>query len=217
MTHLSRPVATRVCVIRHGETDWNAERRIQGHTDVPLNATGRRQALAMAYSAAHQRFDALYSSDLARAVETARALAEREDQAVTTLSELRERHFGCFQGLTVSEAALRHPGAHAAYLARDPRIDFGDGESLEAFAGRANAVLDRLARRHITQTIAVVTHSGVLDVLYRRATGRALSAPRDFEIPNCAQNWFGFDGHAWHVEAWADRHYLGTVLTGAPE
>lgn len=217
MTHLSTADATRLCVIRHGETDWNAEKRIQGHTDVPLNATGRRQALAMAYTAAHQRFDALYSSDLARAVETAHALALREDQSVTPLPALRERHFGVFQGLTVNEAASLHPAAHACYLARDPHYDFVSGESLAAFAERVDTVLDRLARCHTGQTVAVVTHSGVLDVLYRRATGRALSAPRDFEIPNCALNWFTFDGHAWRLDAWADRHYLSTVLTEAPE
>lgn len=217
MHHAPNPVATRLCLIRHGETDWNAEKRIQGHTDIPLNATGRAQALAMAYNAAHQRFSAIYSSDLARAFETAQALAVREDEPVLPLPALRERHYGCFQGLTPAQAAERYPAAYVHYLARDPDYDFETGESLTAFAARVATGIDWLARHHAGQTVAAVCHSGVLDIIYRRATGRPLSTPRDFEIPNCALNWFRVDAQGWHVETWADRHHLSSVLTGAPE
>ncbi|MEW5966415.1 MAG: histidine phosphatase family protein [Pseudomonadota bacterium] len=210
-------VATRVCIIRHGETDWNVQKRIQGHTDIPLNDTGRAQALAMAFNAAHQRFQAIYSSDLVRATATAEALAQREDQTVKPLLQLRERHFGLFQGLTVAEAALRHPEAHARYLARDPDYDFETGESLAAFADRVADGIAWLVRHHSGQTIAAVSHSGVLDIVYRRATGRTLTAPRDFKIPNCALNWFRFDGRGWHLEAWGDRHHLHDVLMEPPE
>ncbi|WP_324780490.1 histidine phosphatase family protein [Thiobacillus sedimenti] len=217
MHHVSSLVRTRVCLIRHGETDWNVEKRIQGHTDVPLNETGRAQALAMAFNAAHQRFDAIYSSDLARAVETAQALAQREGQAVRLLPTLRERHFGLFQGLTAAEAASRHPAAHAHYVARDLDYDFGTGESLRRFAARVGEAIDWLLRHHAGQTVAAVSHSGVLDIVYRRATGRPLSAPRDFKIPNCALNWFHFDSQGWHLEAWGDRHHLHEVLMEPPE
>lgn len=217
MSRLTLPTATRLCLIRHGETDWNAGKRIQGHTDIPLNATGRAQALAMAYTAAHQRFAAIYSSDLARARETAAALAQREDEAVRPLPALRERHYGCFQGLTAAEAALRYPVLYAGYLARDPDCHFESGETLTAFAARVADGVNWLARHHPGQTVAAVCHSGVLDVIYRRATGRPLSTPRDFEIPNCALNWFHVDAQGWHLEAWADRHHLSQVLTSAPE
>jgi probable phosphoglycerate mutase len=210
-------MTTRLCIVRHGETDWNLERRIQGHTDVPLNATGRAQALAMAYNAAHHRFNAIYSSDLARAVETARYVAEREGEEVLRLPALRERHFGIFQGLTAAEAAVRYPAAHACYLARDPDYDFDTGESLRAFAARVRDGLDWLARHHAGQTILAVCHSGVLDVFYRQATGRPLEAPRDFEIPNCALNWFALDAHGLHLARWGDRHHLAHVLAEAPE
>lgn len=217
MHSVASPVRTRLCLIRHGETGWNVEKRIQGHTDLPLNATGRAQALAMAYAAAHQRFAAVYSSDLARARETAEALAYREGEPVRLLPALRERHYGCFQGLTADEAAARFPALHARYLARDPDCDFDTGETLAAFAARVAEGIAWLARHHPGQTVAAVCHSGVLDVVYRRATGRLLSAPRDFEIPNCALNWFYVDAQGWHLEVWADRHHLGTVVTGAPE
>lgn len=208
---------TRLCIVRHGETDWNVERRIQGHTDIPLNATGRAQALAMAFNAAHHRFQAVYSSDLCRASETARALAEREGHAVATLPGLRERHYGVFQGLTAAEALTRFPEAHARYVARDAEYDFDTGETLHAFAARVFDGFGAIARRHPDQSVLVASHSGVLDVLYRRATGRALSTPRDFEIPNCALNWFTLDEHGWRLERWADRHHLTQVLTESPE
>ncbi|OYW39257.1 MAG: histidine phosphatase family protein [Hydrogenophilales bacterium 12-61-10] len=217
MKQVSRPVMTRICFIRHGETSWNVQKRIQGHTDIPLNETGRAQALAMAFNAAHQRFDAIYSSDLARAQETAQALAQREDQSVRLLPQLRERHFGLFQGLTAAQAAVLHPAAHAHYAARDLDYDFETGESLRRFAARVTEAIDWLLRHHSGQTLAVVSHSGVLDVVYRRATGRPLHTPRDFEIPNCALNWFHFDSQDWHLDAWGDRHHLSGVLLESPE
>jgi len=217
MHHIAKPSATRICIIRHGETDWNVEKRIQGHTDIPLNETGRAQALAMAFNAAHQRFQAIYSSDLLRATETARVLAQREDHQVKLLPQLRERHFGIFQGITADEGAVFHPAAYGRYVARDLDYDFETGESLRRFADRVADGIDWLVRHHGGQTIAAVSHSGVLDVIYRRATGRPLHTPRDFKIPNCGLNWFHFDGQGWHLEAWGDRHHLHEVLSEPPE
>jgi probable phosphoglycerate mutase len=217
MKHVSKTVATRICIIRHGETDWNVEKRIQGHTDVPLNGNGRAQAMAMAFNAAHHRFQAIYSSDLARAEETAKLLAQREDQDVKLLPQLRERHYGVFQGITAEQGATRFPAAHAHYVARDLNYDFVTGESLLGFAERVSEGVDWLVRHHSGQTIAAVSHSGVLDVVYRRATGRPLHTPRDFTIPNCGLNWFLFDSRGWHLEAWADRHHLHEVLMEPPE
>ena len=193
-----------ICLIRHGETDWNSARRIQGQIDVPLNETGIRQAEAMAIHAARHRFSALYSSDLARASDTAGRLAARLGLEVRVAPQLRERHFGILQGLTSAEAASRHPRAEACHAGRDPDCDFECGESLKAFAARVEAALGDLAESHPGQTLAVVSHAGVLDVAYRKATGRTLRAKRDFPIPNCALNWFRIDGADWHLESWAD-------------
>lgn len=217
MLHITTAPATHICFIRHGETDWNAQRRIQGQTDILLNATGRAQALAMAYLAAHVSFDAIYSSDLQRALETAHALAQREGLEIHPLPQLRERHYGIFQGLTAAEGKERYPEAYALYRARDPHYDFETGESMMDLATRVVGAVDWMVRRHAGRTIAAVTHGGVLDILYRKATGRPLHTPRDFDIPNCALNWFHFDAHGWHLEAWADRHHLETVLVETPE
>ena len=217
MPHQSNPIATRICFVRHGETDWNVEKRIQGLTDIPLNEKGRAQALAMAFNAAHFSFRAIYSSDLVRAVDTARALAEREGQEIRLLAQLRERNFGIFQGITAAEGEARYPEAYRLYAARDPHYDFETGESLLDFATRVSDAVDWMVRHHAGQTIAAVTHGGVLDILFRKATGRPLSAPRDFKIPNCGLNWFRFDGQGWHLESWGDRHHLEDVLTETPE
>lgn len=208
---------TLLCLIRHGETDWNACRRFQGQTDVPLNENGRLQARRMSENAVRYRFDAIYSSDLVRAVDTAGMLASGRSLEVARLQALRERHFGLLQGLAADEGALRYPGEYAAYKARETSCDFATGESLTQFAGRVDAVMGELAGMHRGQTIAVVTHAGVLDTVYRRATGRPLGAPRDFPIPNCALNWFSTDGRNWHLEAWDDHRYLSDVMLDSAE
>jgi probable phosphoglycerate mutase len=210
-------MSTRICVIRHGETDWNIEKRIQGHLDIPLNSTGRAQALAMAFSVSHHHFQALYSSDLGRAIETAHVLAERLGLEAKPMPHFRERNYGLFQGLTAIEAAQRFPEQHVRYQNRDPDYDFETGESMHALVKRIAEGINWLVRHHSGQSLALVSHSGVLDILYRKSTGRPLETPRDFVIPNCALNWFHFDGQGWHLEKWADRHYLHEVLVETPE
>lgn len=210
-------MTTRICFVRHGETDWNIEKRIQGHIDIPLNKTGRAQALAMGYNAVHHRFSALYSSDLTRAMDTARAIAELEGLEVQRLPQLRERNYGIFQGITAAEGAVRYPEAHAHYVARNPDYDFESGETMHALVARIEAGIDWMLRHHQGQTLCAVSHGGVLDIIYRKATGRPLHTPRDFSIPNCALNWFLFDEHGWHLEKWADRHHLENVLVEVAE
>ncbi len=210
-------MTTRICFIRHGETDWNVAKRIQGQTDVPLNETGRSQALAMAFNAAHHDFNAVYSSDLMRAMDTATGVAERSGLEVNKLPQLRERHFGVFQGYTAEEGLQRYPEAQVWYTARDVDYDFATGESLLQFSERVSEAVAYLTQQHPDQTLAVISHAGVLEIIYRKATGRPLHTPRDFVIPNCALNWFNFDEKGWHLEAWDDHHHLKKVLLESAE
>jgi len=210
-------MTTRICFIRHGETEWNAEHRIQGQTDVALNQTGVRQAMAMAFNAAHHNFDAIYSSDLMRAHDTAKMLAERRGLDIIKLPLLCERHFGIMQGLTAAEGKEKNPEAHAHYIARDLEYNFETGESMRAFAARVEEAVKEMMRHHPNQTIAAVTHAGVLDILYRTCTGRPLNTPRDFSIPNCALNWFCFNSQGWHLDAWDDHHYIAQVVKEVAE
>ncbi len=207
---------TRFCMIRHGETAWNAERRMQGQIDVPLNATGHRQAQAMAEAIAHESFAAIYSSSLTRARDTADAAAQRLKLPVELRPELRERHYGIFQNHTAAESAARYPQAYAKLETRDPDYDNEGGESLRVFHARVEAGLRAMAGEHEEEQVLVVTHGGVLDIVYRLATGRALSSPRDFAIPNAALNWVDWTDGQWRIELWADTEHL-TALASLDE
>lgn len=203
---------TRLCIVRHGETDWNAEQRIQGQIDIPLNAAGRAQAAAAAAGLAARPFAAVYSSDLARAWQTASLIAEPLGLCPQAVPGLRERHFGRMQGLTRAEARQRFPAVHAAYAARDPGHDLDGGEPLAHFAARVARTLGELARAHAGRTLLVVAHGGVLDVAYRLAAGRDLSAPRDFPVPNAGLNWLEHRDAAWHLVAWGEKAHLERAL-----
>lgn len=207
---------TRLCVVRHGETAWNAARRIQGQQDVPLSATGRAQARAVGRALAHGRsaFAALYSSDLSRARQTAELAAVPLGRLPITLAAgLRERHYGVFQSLTYAEMQRDHPEAYARHAAREETFaPANGGESLLHFAERIDNSAQAIARSHPGQQILMVTHGGALDILHRLATGRALSAPRNFDIPNAALNWLEFSAGKWTLLAWAEQGHLAASL-----
>lgn len=199
----------RLCLVRHGETPWNAEQRMQGHIDIPLNPTGEAQARATAAGLAGTAFAALYSSDLSRARQTAAAIEAQHGLAVSEDARLRERHYGLFQGLTYDEAARLHPEPFRRFMARERDFTLPEfGESLDTFAARVRAALEDIAGRHPGEQVLVVTHGGVLDIAHRLAAGKELTAKRDFAIPNAALNWIEHEAGAWRLLAWADRSHL---------
>ena len=164
---------TTILLARHGETDWNAERRVQGHTDTPLNARGREQARALAGNLAGERLDAVYASDLGRAAETARAVARQRGLHVVELAELRERHFGSWEGLSDTEVLERFPDARE-------RPHWGDGESPSELSERVLGALRRSAEAYPDGRVLVVTHGGPLRAVLRRC-----EVPLDGPIDNC--------------------------------
>ena len=204
--------SARICMIRHGETAWNAEGRVQGQTDVPLSATGAAQARALVAALAGERFAALYASDLTRVRQTAAPAARALGLEMRLDAGLRERHYGKFETLTYAEARERHPQDFARFKAKEPDYDFGSGESLLAFNARAIACVAGIARRHAGEAVLVFTHGGVLEMVHRHARGTGLSAPRDFDIPNAALNWIEVAGEEWRVHAWAQRGHLDAAL-----
>ncbi|MBI1907517.1 MAG: histidine phosphatase family protein [Rhodocyclales bacterium] len=198
-----------LCLVRHGETAWNAQRRLQGHLDIPLNEIGHVQADATARNLAGHRFAALYSSDLARAQQTAQAIAGLTGLGAVIMEQLRERHYGAFQGLTYDEARTRYPDDYARFKGRDCDSPIpGGGESLQTFNRRISSALEQLTERHRGEQILIVTHGGVLDIAHRRASGMALEAPRDFLIPNAALNWIACSREEWRIVRWAEAHHL---------
>ena len=196
-----------LCMVRHGETEWNAARRVQGQLDVPLSEVGRDQARCVSEALPEGRFSALYASDLLRVRQTAEPAAARLGLTPRLDPRLRERHYGSFQSLTFAEVKASRPEDYARYEARDPEFDFGNGESLRDFSARALGCLSAIAERHAGEEVLVFTHGGVLEMAYRRATGMDLSAPRDFTTPNCALNWIEI-GARWQVLEWAESEHL---------
>ena len=193
--------------IRHGETAWNVDTRIQGQLDIPLNDTGRWQARRVALALADERIDAIYSSDLLRAHHTAQTVASRRC-AVTTDRGLRERSFGVFEGLTYREIQQRWPEQGERWRQRDPDFGAEGGETLRDFYVRCMATVTRLAAAHPGQNIAVVAHGGVMDCLYRAASGVALDAPRSWQVGNASINRVLYSPQGFTLVGWSDTHHL---------
>jgi probable phosphoglycerate mutase len=204
-------------LIRHGETSWNAEGRVQGQTDVPLSEVGHAQARAVASVLARNGFDAIYSSDLQRVTQTAHPVAQALGLEIRIEPLLRERHYGMFETLTYVEAKARYPQEYRRFKAHDPEFDFGGGEALNAFFERSVRCLSAIAARHAGEEVLVFTHGGVLDMAYRHARGLGLAMKRDFEIPNAALNRIGVSGDAWQVLDWAERAHLEAAIDDLPD
>jgi probable phosphoglycerate mutase len=200
--------ATRVLAIRHGETDWNVEGRIQGQLDIPLNPTGLWQAQRVAGALADEAIDAIYASDLLRARQTARAIAGSLGLPVLDDPGLRERGFGEFEGVSFAEIAERWPEQARRWRSRDPSFGPPGGETLDEFFGRSIATATRLAARHPGQTIALVAHGGVMDCLYRAAARLALDAPRTWQLGNASVNRLLYSPQGFTMIGWSDTHHL---------
>ncbi|MEI7611728.1 MAG: histidine phosphatase family protein [Betaproteobacteria bacterium] len=202
-------IKTRLCFVRHGETAWNAEQRMQGHKDLPLNEDGLAQAEQAAHYFISQQVAALYSSDLQRAQQTARPIGEVLNLSVALLPELRERNYGRCEGMIRSEIVAVYPEDARALRERLPDYVVPGGESIRQHQQRVLECVGRLARAHAGQAIVIVTHGGVLDLVYRHATGMALEKRRDFPIPNTGINWLTICGEDWQIDSWAETAHLG--------
>jgi probable phosphoglycerate mutase len=205
-------LTTTIVLIRHGETAWNAQRRLQGHIDIGLNAEGERQADALAQSLAGERFDAVYASDLARASQTAASVANLHDLPVHTEPGLRERCYGIFEGLLYSEIEASYPGEFAAWQSRDVDAVMPAGEraaeSFRQFYARTIDTLASVAERHDGQHIAIVAHGGVLECAYRAALGLPLGSPRDFAVLNASINRLTYADGKLALTTWGDVAHL---------
>jgi probable phosphoglycerate mutase len=199
-------------VIRHGETDWNRELRFQGQLDVPLNITGRLQAARLAEALAHEHVDALVCSDLLRTRQTAEPLVARLKLEPQLDPGWREQSFGELEGLRVADVERDRPELWAQWSRHEEDQALPGGESTRQFHERTMLALQRLAQipHH---RVLVVTHGGVLDMLWRTARQLPLAGPRRCSIPNCGINRFHFDGERLLITHWAEDSHL----CGLPE
>ena len=202
------PEPTRIIAIRHGETAWNVDTRIQGQLDVGLNATGRWQAHRLALALAGEPIKAIYASDLLRAWDTALSISNATGLEVQTDEGLRERGFGVFEGKTFKDIEATWPEQSLLWRRRDPVFAPEGGESLTAFRQRILQTIDALAAPHAGEQIVLVAHGGVMDVIYRAATRQEIQAPRTWELGNAAINRLLWTPDGLSIVGWADTNHL---------
>ena len=204
---------TEIWLVRHGETPWNAERRVQGWEDIDLNETGVEQARALGryikkLTQAGQRLDAVYTSDLKRAHATAQTVAREVGLPLNIHKGVRERHFGVLQGLVYDEMDARAPEAAAIWRARDPNAELPGGESLGFFYARVVEAINEIAARHVGQCVMVVSHGGAMDIVWRHANQVSLQAPRQAPLLNASLNRLNVSPEGWSVIRWGDVDHL---------
>jgi probable phosphoglycerate mutase len=201
--------ATRIIAVRHGETSWNVDARMQGQLDIGLNDTGRWQARRVGEALASEDITAVYSSDLGRAHETAQAVAQVAGIPVVADEGLRERSFGIFEGKTFDEIHETWPDHAHNWRKRIPEWQPPEGgESLLELRERVTRTMHELAARHPGEQIVVVAHGGVLDTLYRIATGQEVNSPRTWELPNGAINRLLWTPEGFTLVGWSDTQHL---------
>ena len=206
---------TEIWLVRHGETPWNAERRVQGWEDIGLNETGVEQARALGrhiknLTQAGQRLDAVYTSDLKRAHATAQTVADEVGLPLNIHKGVRERHFGVLQGLVYDEMDAHAPEAAAIWRARDPNAELPGGESLGFFYARVVEAINEIAARHVGQRVMVVSHGGAMDIIWRHANQVSLQAPRQAPLLNASLNRLNVSPQGWSVIRWGDVDHLAT-------
>ncbi|MBN3852714.1 histidine phosphatase family protein [Paraburkholderia sp. Ac-20340] len=210
-------MTTQILFIRHGETDWNRIKRIQGHIDIPLATSGVDQAVLLGARFAREaqegaRLDAVWSSDLMRAQQTAQPVAQAFGLTVQLTEGLRERNYGAFQGHDSDQIAERFPDEYAHWQTRDPGFAPPEGESQRELYHRVLHALEPILAKHPEGRIACVAHGGVLDCIYRFANGIELEAPRAWPLLNTSVNVVDFErdsaGLKARVVAWGDVSHL---------
>lgn len=203
---------TRIIAVRHGETAWNVDTRIQGQLDIGLNERGLWQAERVGKALAEEAIDRIYSSDLQRAHSTAKAIARHaahtSAREVQLHTGLRERGFGTFEGETWADIAEKWPDESRRWKQRDPHFAPPGGETPTQLLARVQATVDDIASRHPGEHIVLVAHGGVMDMLYRLATRQELHAPRTWHLGNAAINRLLWTPDGLSLVGWGDARHL---------
>lgn len=203
---------TELLFIRHGETDWNRRQCFQGQLDVPLNGNGLEQARRLGERLKDEPHDALFSSDLGRAQQTAAPVAAAWGMAPVLVPGLREQRFGEWEGLDFPNIQARYAELWPRWLEQDADFAVPGGESLRQFHARVVAAVQDLAAQHPGRRLAIVTHGGVLDMLWRTANGLPLQGLRECPIPNTGLNRLRWAGGSLVVDRWADDEHVKDLL-----
>jgi len=208
-----KSATTHLIIVRHGETVWNADGRHQGHLDSELTERGVQQAHALAERLAADRFLALYSSDLGRAIKTAQIIGARSGHTILIDARLRERNLGIFHGLTREQMRDRFPKEFEQYR-RDPDYVIPQGESTTERTTLNMDCLRELAKKHTGERIAIVGHGGLLHSVFRSVLELPVTQGRRYSLANGSFNVVSVSGNGrWQIETWGDVSHLRALAT----
>ena len=172
-------------IVRHGETDWNAEERIQGHTDIGLSDTGAEQARLLGTRLALIPIDVAYCSDLKRAAETATLAIGDQDVVLNRTPRLREYHKGAFEGMTLTEIKAQFPEEYPKYLEKNLDYAPAGGETIRDVSSRMATVFGEIKDKHLNETVLVVGHGGSLRAGMVSLLSMPLEGNWSFVFGNC--------------------------------
>ncbi|MEC9012838.1 MAG: histidine phosphatase family protein [SAR324 cluster bacterium] len=187
---------TEIILIRHGETEWNSQKRMQGHSNSDLSEVGMGQIQALGELMKNVSFDHIYSSDSLRTRQTAEAITQYSGHTLQFDQRIREKNLGVFEGLTSTEAKERHPEIYRLFKTAGANYVIDEGESTQQLLERALEFIEEIRLRHSQERVVMVTHGGVVRVLMKHALGLSIDAPTRFIIKNT-----GIFGLIWN-ENW---------------
>lgn len=199
---------TEFTIVRHGETEWNKNMRLQGFTDSPLTKKGIKQAELLGKELRCRQYDVLIVSDLYRAEHTARILNQHFNLEIIKNIGLRERSFGIMEGLTREEIEQKYAETYHAYMKRKSTYEIPKGESLVRFYNRVITALEDIINQYKNRKILIVSHGGVLDCVIRHIFHLKLDDSRNFTIYNTSVNSFIIKNNKWILEEWGNINHL---------
>ncbi|MEZ4863721.1 MAG: histidine phosphatase family protein [Caldilineaceae bacterium] len=206
---------TEMILVRHGETIWNAEGRVQGQGDSPLTARGIAQAKSVGKRLQHEHFTTLYASHLGRVVDTARYIADFTGHAITIDERLQERAYGIFEGLTHAEASAKHPATYQEYKINfSPDFAVPAAESSRQLLARGQAVFQDLAQRHPGERLVVVSHGSFLRFVLCDILGVPLGAKQSFRLANGSLSEIAYEDGEWSVTTLGEVYHLREIDEG---
>jgi probable phosphoglycerate mutase len=199
---------TELVIIRHGETEWNIKKLIQGHFDSPLTTKGIEQAHILGKRIAMIRPDHIYSSDLGRAYETTRVITKYYKKPITVEKNLRERNLGIFQGYSWETIKTQFPKEFHEFVKADPDYRIPEGESYSQLIHRVLTVLHQIVSKHSYEKVLIITHGGIISSLFRHILSIPLSAPRRYKLKNTSINRVIVENDEWYIETFGDTSHL---------
>ena len=175
---------TEIILIRHGETGWNSQQRMQGHSNSDLSSVGQAQIQALGQWMKNVPFDLIYSSDSPRAKQTAEAITQFSGHELQFDQRLREKNLGVFEGLTSEEARERHPEVFRLFKTAGSKYVIDEGESTQQLQDRALEIVNEIRIKHPEERVLLVTHGGFIRVVMKHSLGLSLETPTRFLIRN---------------------------------